>query len=82
MKWVVLSTQYAELYIHGRALKVRHVLSRVSDPLLVFLFSVLGHERVSVKTRLPDEYTTEDYNKAVKKNNKELKARYVNTRKT
>ena len=73
MKWVVLSVQYTELYIHGRVLKVTHVLKRVSDPFLMLLFSSLGHERVSVSSRLPSDYTKPEYDALVKQHVRQLK---------
>jgi hypothetical protein len=73
MKWVELSVKYSELYIRGRVVKAKHVLKRVSDHDDLFLFSSIGHERVSVWCQVPSDYTIEEYASAVRNNNARLK---------
>ena len=73
MRWVVLSVQYSSLYICKRYVKIVHVLKKVSGQNELFLFSSYGHERVSVSSRLPSDYTKPEYDELVKQHVRQLK---------
>lgn len=73
MKWVILSTSYSNIKVDKRYLKVEHTLKKVSGRNILFLFSSIDREQVSVFAILPIDYTIEEYKSAVRNNNARLK---------